>query len=247
MRKFVTLVTTTIAAAALAAPALTFAGTAAGAATPVAQAEASAAAPARLKLAKSRPGSHFGQPGVIIKARSSKKRGKITFSVVGQSIEEKKRLKRGKAKFQLPSTLAPGTYKVKAKVKGGAKAKTKVVVYNSTLTLSAVAVTISQSANCSTSDPILTGQVLFKGANPSEGYVDTYLNGDIKGGSSSPSFLTFDTVEGAGAFDFGICDSLWTEVKELGVGTHNVQLLYTPDASYEDYIYSDFLAITVVP
>lgn len=248
MRTFATLVTTAVAAAALTAPALTFAGAAAVAA-PVGQAEASAARTMQLsglKLSKNKPGSHFGQAGVIVTAKSVKKKGKITFVVAGQPIKETKKLKRGKAKFQLPSTLAPGAYKVKAKVKGVGKAATKVVVYNSSLSLSANAVTISQSANCSTSDPVLTGQVLFKGSHPSEGYVDAYLNGDIKGGSESPSFLTFDTVEGAGLFDFGVCDTLWSEVKELGVGVHNVQLLYTPDASYEDYIYSDFVAITVV-
>ena len=249
MRKFTTLVTTAVAAAALAAPALTFAGSAAVAAPQTGQTgqtETSIAAPPRLKLAKSRPGSHFGQPGVIIKATSTQKRGKITFSVVGQPIEDTKRLKRGKAKFQPPSTLTPGTYKVRAKVKGGAKAAIKFVVYNSTLSLSAVTATVSQAALC-TSDPVLTGQVLFKGANPSEGYVDAYLNGDIEGGSASPSYLTMESVEGAGAFDFGACDILWSKVKALGVGTHNVQLLYTPDSGFEDYIYSDFIAITVVP
>lgn len=253
MRKFATLVTTAVAAGALLTPGLTLAGSASGATTTVGQADLASAVQVRsqvslagLRLSKNQPGSHFGQAGVIVKATSVQKRGKITFSVVGQAIVEKKRLKRGKAKFQLPSTLTPGTYKVKAKIRGGAKAATKVVVYNSSLSLSTTAVTVSQSASCSTSDPILTGQVLFKGANPSEGYVDAYLNGDISGGSASPSFLTFDIVEGAGQFEFGICGSLWSKAKALGLGTHNVRLLYTPTPSYAEYIYSDFIAITVV-
>lgn len=247
MRKLATLATTAIAATALMASALTFAGTASAA--PVGAADQPAARTMQLnglKLSKNKPGSHFGQAGVTVTAKSVKRKGKITFVVAGQPIKATKKLKRGKAKFQLPSTLPAGTYKVKAKVKGVGKAAIKVIVYNSTLSLSAPAVTISQSANCSTSDPILTGQVLFKGSNPSEGYVDAYLNGDIKGGSSSPSFLTFDPVEGAGMFDFGLCDTLWSKVADLGIGVHNVQLLYTPDAAYEDYIYSDFISITVV-
>ncbi|QIK74153.1 hypothetical protein [Nocardioides piscis] len=251
MRKLATLITTAVAAGALAAPALTFAATTAGAATQVGQTQVSAAAQVKaaraLTLSKSKPGSHWGQAGVIVTAKSKKKRGKITFTVAGQPIKEKKKLKKGKAKFQLPSTLAPGTYKVRAKVKGVGKAATKVVVYNSSLSLSALSFTVSQSANCSTSDPVLTGQVTFKGGHPSEGYVDAYLNGDIQGGSASPGYLTFDSVEAPGAFDFGVCDTLWDKVKELGVGTHNVKLLYTPTASYAEYVYSDMIAITVVP
>ena len=248
MRKLAHLVTAAVAAGALTVPALVT-GTAAHAAPQVGSSDAPALAKAKagLKLSKNKPGSHFGQPGVTIKAKSTKKKGKITFSVSGQDVKATKKLKRGKASFQLPSTLAAGTYKVKAKVKGGAKAKIKTIVYNSTLSLSAPAFTVSQSAYCSESDPVLTGTVLFKGSNPSEGYVDAYLNGDIKGGSSSPGYLTFDTVEGAGAFDFGTCDTLWSEVKDLGIGEHRVQLLYTPTPSYDEYIYSDFVTITVVP
>ena len=56
-------------------------------------------------------------------ANFQREEGKITFSVSGQDVKATKKLKRGKASFQLPSTLAAGTYKVKAKVKGGGKAK----------------------------------------------------------------------------------------------------------------------------
>jgi hypothetical protein len=248
VRKIAHLVTAAVAAGALTVPALAT-GTAANAAPQVGSSDAVAVAAKAgrgLKLSKNKPGSHFGQAGVKIKAKSAKKKGKITFSVAGQDVKETKKLKKGKASFQLPSTLAAGTYKVKAKVKGGAKAKIKTIVYNSTLSLNAPAFTISQSAYCSESDPILAGTVLFKGKNPSEGYVDVYLNGDIKGGSSSPGYLTFDTVEGAGAFDFGTCDTLWTKLKDLGIGEHRVQLLYTPSPSYDEYIYSDFVTVTVV-
>lgn len=249
MRKLTTLVTAIAAAGALTLPALVV-GTAAHAAPGVGtsdtiSAEAVSAKAKGLKLKKNKPGSHFGQAGVKIKAVSKKKKGKITFVVAGQGIKDTKKLKKGKASFTLPSTLAAGTYKVKAKVKGGPKATIKSVVYNSNLSLNAPAFTISLSGSC-TADPVLAGTVLFKGANPSEGYVDVYLNGNIEGGNSSPDFLTFDIVEGAGAFDFGTCDSLWSDVRALGLGTHNVKLLYTPTPSYSEYVYSDFVAITVV-
>lgn len=243
MRKLSHLVTAAVVAGALALPAA-----AAHAAPQVGGSDVAVSAKPKkkaLKLSANKPGSHFGQPGVEIKAKSSKKKGKITFSVAGQAVTATKKLKKGKASFQLPP-LPAGSYKVKAKIKGGGKATIKTQVYNSSLSLSTPAVTLSISAPCSTSDPVLTGTVLFKGANPSTGYVDAYLNGNIKGGSQSPDYLTFDSVEGAGAFDFGTCDTLWSDVKALGVGTHRVQLLYTPDASFEDYIYSDFITITVV-
>lgn len=247
MRRFASLVTTTLAAGALVLPALTVAGTA-HAAPQVSQSDITFNAKGKgLKLKKNKPGSHFGQPGVTIKAVSKKKRGKITFTVAGQSIKSTKKLKKGKAKFTLPSSLPAGTYKVKAKVKKGAKASIKTKVYNSSLALNAPAFTVSASGFCSDTNPVLNGQVLFKGANPSEGYVDVYLNGNIKGGNSSPDFLAFDIVEGAGAFEFSQCSSLWSKIIDLGQGTHNIKLLYTPTPSYSEYIYSDFVAVTVVP
>ena len=247
MRKIAHLATAVVAAGALTLPALAT-GTAAHAAPQVGSSDAPVLAKAKrgLKLSKNKPGSHFGQAGVKITAKSTKKKGKITFAVAGQDVKAKKKLKKGKASFQLPSTLAPGTYKVKAKVKGGGKAKIKTIVYNSSLSLNAPAFTVSIGGSC-LDDPVLAGTVLFKGSNPSEGYVDAYLNGNIKGGSTSPDYLTFDPVEGAGAFDFDQCDTLWSDMRDLGVGEHRVQLLYTPTPAYDDYIYSDFITVTVVP
>lgn len=244
MRKVATLLTASVAAVTLAGSALTIAP---ATAAPQAQGVSQAAAKKKpkLKLKASAPGSHYGQIGVKITAKAKPKKGKITFTVSGTAIKVKKKLKKHKAKFRLPSDLAPGTYTVKAKAKG-AKAKTKVQVYDSSLTLSAVDFQLSQAATCST-DPVLTGTVVFKGANPSEGYVDIYKDGNIKGGQTSPDFMTFDMVEAGGAFGFAQCSSLWTKIKALGPGTYQFKALYTPTASYAEYIYSSWITVTVVP
>lgn len=243
MRTIATLFTTAVAATALVAPGLVV--TTAQADTTVVSTDIAPRA-ASLKLKASAKGSHFGQQGVTITAVSKKRKGKVIFSVPAAGLKETKKLKKGKAKLRIPSTLAPATYKVKAKVKGGGKATTKFQVYNSTLSLNAPAFTISQSATC-TSDPVMNGTVVFKGTNPGEGYVDLYLNGNIKGGQDSPDFITFDIIRPGGAFEFGQCDTLWRDLKERGVGTYTFKALYTPTPSYTEYVYSDFVTVNVVP
>ncbi|GAA5108330.1 hypothetical protein GCM10023339_07230 [Alloalcanivorax gelatiniphagus] len=243
VRKLATLVTAAVAATALVAPGLVI--TTATADTTVGTTDIAPRA-AALKLTTSAKGSHFGQPGVTITAVSKKKKGKVVFSIPAAGITETKKLKKGKAKLQVPATLAPATYKVKAKVKGSGKAKAKFQVYNSTLSLNAPAFTLSIAAPC-TQDPVMNGAVVFKGVNPTEGYVDLYLNGNIKGGSSSPDFLTFEPVGAGGTFEFGTCDTLWSDLKARGVGSFTFKALYTPTPAYAEYVYSDFVTVNVVP
>lgn len=245
MRKFATLLTAAVATATLVGTAAATApATAAGDVASAHQAAAKKKKP-KIKVSTDKPGSHYGQVGVKVTAKTKAKKGKVTFTVKGTDIKAKKKIKKHKAKFTVPAGLNPGKYKVVAKAKG-AKGSTKFEVYNSSLTLNAVTFTVSQAGYC-TADPVMNGTVLFKGKNPSEGYVDIYKDGNIKGGSSSPDFVTFDSVKPGGAFEFGTCDSLWSEIKDYGPGTYQFKALYTPTASYAEYIYSSWITVTVVP
>lgn len=237
VRPFAPLLTVSVAIAGLLAGGLTATGAA----------PAPAPAPrATLSLQTSAPGSHYGQVGVKITARAPGGVGKVTFKVSGTAIKVRKRLKSGRATYRMPSDLGPGTYRVKAKIRG-AKAVTRVKVYNSSLTLSDSTLTLSQSDECKTGDPSLTGSIMFKGRAPKLGYVDLYKDGHLKAGQSSPDFLAFAKIDAGGSFAFSRCAEPWSKLRQWERGTYRLRAFYSPTPTYADYIYSSWVAVTVVP
>lgn len=191
--------------------------------------------------------SHYGQQGVKVTAVFGKgAKGKVTFIVNGKT-ETKVKVKKGKAAFRMSASAAPGTYKIKAKL-GKRVGKTKVTVFNSSLTLSAVEFSVSKSlvaTDYSYEVPDLTGTVVFKGKNPSEGYVDIYQDGNNKGGSSSPSYCCMAIVQAGGLFSVSEYSFLREVAEEKPVGTYQYQAFYTPTASYDEYIYSSWITVHV--
>lgn len=244
MRKLATLAVATTAALALAAPVATAAPALAGATATLSQVDGLAAPlAAKIKLTKAKPGTHYGLAGNTITARI-KGKGKVTFSVNG-TVLKKSKIKKGKAKVTLPSTLAPGTYKVKAKYKK-AKGAIKTVVWDSALNVNQATFTVSASQPVPYASDVLTGTVKFKGKIATSGYVDIYLNGDNKGGSSSPNYVAMDIVDETGTFGFSSSELL-EDAQERGVGTHQYKAFYTETASFAEYIYSQWITVTVTP
>ena len=200
----------------------------------------------KLTLKTSSKYSHFGQQGVkvTVKVGTKRAKGKVKFKVNGSTVAKQK-VKKGKAAYRMPSDAAPDTYKITASYKKRS-GKTKVTVYNSTLSLSAVEFTISKSTP--TYDlPDMTGTVIFKGTNPSEGYVDIYENGDFKGGSTSPSYCCMAGVQAGGVFNFYGSSFLGRISTDKPVGTYQYKAFYTPTASFSEYIYSSPITVNVVP
>ncbi|WP_110180761.1 hypothetical protein [Nocardioides solisilvae] len=195
----------------------------------------------KIKLKKAKPGTHYGLAGNKITAQVRGK-GKVTFSVAGTKV--KKKVKKGKASFRLPIELTPGTYKVKAKFKKQ-KGQIKTIVWDSALAVNAATFTISQSTP-SYDYPELLGSVKFKGVAPSEGYVDIYKDGKNKGGSGSENYCCMSSVTEGGAFRFGGSTFLG-RVAEMGPGTYQFKAFYTPTSSFDEYIYSQWITVTVVP
>jgi hypothetical protein len=202
---------------------------------------------ASIALKRSAAYSHVGQKGVKLTAivRNGKRAaaGKVTFSVNG-SKAAKKKLKKGTATFRLPSTNAPGSYKVTAKYKG-LKKNTKIRVYNSALQVSSTTFTISK-ATPSYELPELTGSVVFKDTPANKGYVDIYQDGRNKGGNDSPYYCCMSSVADNGTFDFNTY--FLSEVQEAKQpGTYTYQAFYTDDAGFDDYIYSTPITVVVTP
>lgn len=214
----------------------------------------SAVAPAQargrtsLELARSAPYSHVGQKGVKLTARVTAAgkpgTGKVVFKL-GKKTLEKAKLKKGKASIRLPRGLKPGKYVVTAKYKKVTK-KTKVRVYDSAVRLSGVAFTVSKSAS-RFDHPEVTGTVKFRGKTAKTGYVDMYQGGRVKEGSSSKWYCCFATVsdDGSGSFAFSSYSFLGKVAEEKDPGTYEYQAFYTPTASYDEYIYSSVIKVTV--
>lgn len=255
MRRFATLAASTITALAVlapiapatAAPTVTTATSITTADRADAVTTARKARKVRMKT-KPRSYSHYGQRGVKVIAVFGKgSKGKAKFIVNGK-VEKKVKVKRGKAAFRMSASAQPGVYKIKAKLRKRV-GKTKVRVHNSSLTLSGVEFSISKAAlsDYSYEVPDLTGTVIFKGKAPSQGFVDIYQDGKNKGGSSSPNYCCMSSVTTGGAFSFSEYSFLRKVAEEKPVGTYQYQAFYTPTASFDEYIYSSWITVHVVP
>lgn len=239
-----------IAVLALVLPALTAPSQSAPAAGVAERTAASAPTLARggikMKLSRSASYSHVGQKGVKLTAKVKKggkaAKGKVTF-LLGKKKFKKAKLKKGKASVRLPRNLKPGKYAVKAKYKKASK-KTKIRVFDSAVRLSEVAFTVSKS-DSSSDYPQLTGTVKFRGKAAKEGYVDMYQGGRFKEGSSSTWYCCFATVQPDGTFAFGQYSFLGSIAEEKDPGTYEYQAFYTPTPSYDEYIYSSVIKVTV--
>lgn len=236
----------TVAALALTIPVGTFATSAQaapGGTTAAAQGQDPAEKKAAFTLKRSAAYSHVGQRGVKVTAVFAKKsaKGKVAFSVKG-SKARKVAIKKGQAAFRLPKGKAPGVYKVTAKYKG-TKKSTKVRVYNSAIQLSATSFTISKAAD-SWDLPGLTGSVVFKGVAAKKGYVDIYQDGKNKQGSGSPFYCCMASVGDDGTFQFSSTTFLG-KVQKKQPGTYTYQAFYTDGPSFDDYIYSTPITVTV--
>lgn len=195
-----------------------------------------------IKLVKAKAGTHFGLAGNKITAKVRGK-GKVKFYLGGELVKKAK-IKKGKAKYSMPAELTPGTYKVKAKYKKK-KGSIKTVVWDSALNVNMAAFTISASTP-SYELPELVGTVRFKGQTATQGWVDMYLNGNVKGGSDSPDYCCMSSVASDGAFSFS-GSSFLADAQARGAGTWTYQAFYTDDAAFADYIYSQPITVTVTP
>jgi hypothetical protein len=196
-----------------------------------------------IKLVKAKDGTHYGLPGNKITAKVRGK-GKVKF-FLGGDLVKKAKIKKGKAKYTLPIELAPGTYKVKAKYKKK-KGSIKTVVWDSALNVNQAAFTISASTpSYDLPSPALTGTVKYKGKVATTGWVDMYLNGNVKGGSESTDYCCMSSVAGDGTFSFSY--SFLADAQERGVGTWTYRAFYTETASFAEYIYSQPITVTVTP
>jgi hypothetical protein len=215
----------------------------------------------KVKLQKSKAYSHYGQDGVkvtaVVSKGKKKAKGKVTFSVSGPvASSSTKKLKKGKASFQMASTDAPGQYKVTAKYKGKKKS-TSIRVYNSAIALSSTALTYSKAAidapypnSFDTLGVALSGTVNFKDAPATTGWVDIYLNGDNKGGASSPNFAGMAQVAADGTFAFKhyqFINDMEDDRAAVPGTTFTYYAFYTDDAGFDDYIYSAPITVTYNP
>jgi len=246
MNKLSRIIATATVALAAVAPAavVSTAATANATSAPTVSADASErSAPAKLRLSKAKPGTHWGLAGNTITAKV-KGKGKVKFYLGGEMVKKAK-LKKGKAKYTMPADLTPGTYKVKAKFQK-LKASIKTVVWDSALNVNAATFTISAATPVyDLPSPSLTGTVKFKGQVANKGYVDIYLNGNVKGGSSSPDYCCMSAVLTDGSFSFSY--NFLADAQERGVGTWTYRAFYTDDAAFADYIYSQPITVTVTP
>ena len=181
--------------------------------------------------------------------------GKVKFTLKGTGFKKHKseKVKKGKAVFKVPP-LGTGTYKVTGSYYSK-KAKTKFKVYNSNLQVNSTTFTFSASGDYTQYAP-LSGSVLFKNKPATGGYVDIYLDGKFKGGSESPNFLGFTSIEPGGTFNasyyFGEQITKGSglaggNLPAFGPGTYQFQAYYTDGPEYSDYISSNFITVVVTP
>ncbi len=261
MRRFASFGVAAVSAIALATPALTAPATAAPASSSVAASQVVAAKAMakgkKFKIKKSQPGVQPGIAKMQLSVKGLSGKGKVKFKIAGSNgvaFTGKAKVKKGKAKYNVPA-LGTATYAVKASYKGR-KGKTTFEVYDSAMTLSTTNVTCDISTYASSTP--LSGSVKYKGGAPATGYVDFYKDGNVSGGSQSPSFLGFVSFNPPGSGQFNaktdFCRQITSgtglaggKLAPLGVGTYNFQAYFTPTPSYAEYISSNFITVTVVP
>ena len=243
MRSSAKLAAAVVTTIALVGPALTVSATAAPAIHESAAAVAVDKKKPTIKLKRAEKGV---QPGIGKQKITAVVNGggKVKFVLEGEGVELKKKVKvkKNKAVYKVPP-LGTGTYKVKGTY-SGKKAKIKFEVYDSALTVNSTTFTVSASDPYDTNVP-LTGAVKFKGKPATQGYVDLYKDGNIKGGSSSPNLLGFGTVQPDGTFVYQYFSTRVAE--KYGVGTWSFQAYYTDGPEFSDYISSNFIVVNVVP
>ncbi len=252
MHKLTRLAATAVAAAALVAPAVSSTATAAPAATGQTTATserqlttlAERKGKGGIKVKTSKDGYHAGGTAPFTATATVKgvKKGKVSFTV--GSVKGKAKLKKGKATWAVPLTLAPGAYNVTAKL-GKRKGKAAFSVWSSKLIITQPSITVSKAA---ISNPDFTGTVEWKGAPASTGYVDFYQDGNAAGGSASPFLAGFGSIQPGGAFTMrgSTFESYFTK-KALPYGNYTFQAYYTADAGYDDYIYSTPVTVVWAP
>ncbi|WP_436699320.1 hypothetical protein [Nocardioides sp. BYT-33-1] len=250
MRRLVSAGVVAITALALATPALTSTAAAApGTDGPVVAAKVKAGN--KIKVKKSAAGVQPGISKLVLTASNLRGSGKVKFTVTGDNgvtLKGKAKAKKGKAKYTVPA-LGTGHYKVKVKFKKQ-KGKTKFEVYDSALTLNTTALTCSISNSSNRTK--LSGNVKYRGAPATGGYVDIYKDGNIAGGSQSPSYLAMASVNN-GAFDFSttVCSRVISGTTTIPKGVANqsytYQAYYTKDSGFDDYFSSNLITVTVVP
>ncbi|MEI2712681.1 MAG: hypothetical protein V9G04_05130 [Nocardioides sp.] len=238
MRKFTAAVAATMVAAALTGPVLISGGANAAPTTGTA-----AKAKATSSLSFARGYQHYQQlPDKGVFKTKATKKGKVVLSANGKKFAVKK-LKKGKAKFKLPTELAVGKYRIKAKVKGKKiSAKKKFTVYSGGIQPNATAFTYSMSTGELFN---YSGTVTWKGKPGSTGgWVDIYKAPYTKG-ISGPDYLCMDAIEEGGTFDFTY-KSCFTDFVP---GTYEVRAFYTPTAgsSADDYLIGTPITVTIVP
>ncbi|MXG89465.1 hypothetical protein [Nocardioides flavescens] len=251
MRRFASLSIAAVTTLALATPALVSTATSASAApvTSVSTTDAAKAKAGKIKIKRSSKGV---QPGIGKMKLTAlvKGKGKVKFVVKGDAAKVKKavKIKNGRAVYKVPP-LGTGKYKVTASFKGK-KGKTKFEVYDSLLTVNSTTFTYSAAADCFRA-PALSGSIRFKGKPATEGYADIYQDGKIKGGSSSPSFLGFTSLNSDGTFSDSsfICDVIKGSgnLGPKGPGTYFFNVYYTDGPEYSDYISSNTITVNVTP
>ena len=255
MRKLTKLGVVTATTLALATPALTVAATAAQ--------ESSNRATHVVSVAKKKPTIKLKRSAKGVQPGIGKQKitaivnggGKVKFTLKGTGFKKNKnvKVKKGKAVYKVPP-LGTGIYKVTGSYQGK-KAKTKFEVYNSALSVNSTTFTFSASADYRTYAPLF-GSVLFKNKPADGGYVDIYLDGKFKGGSESPNFLGFTSIQPGGTFNasysFGAQITKGSglaggNLPAFGPGTYQFQAYYTDGPEYSDYISSNFITVVVTP
>ena len=258
MRRLAILGVASVTTLALATPALAVAATAAPDGTSVRSSHVDSST-----AAKKKPSIRLKRSAKAIQPGIGKEKitafvnggGKVKFTLKGTGLKKNKqvRVKNGKAVYKVPP-LGTGKYKVTGAYQGR-KAKTKFKVHNSNLSVNSTTFTFSASGD-STKYAQLSGSVLFKNKPADGGYVDIYLDGKFKGGSESPNFLGFTSIQPGGTFNasyyFGQQITKGTglaggNLPAFGPGTYQFQAYYTDGPEYSDYISSNFITVVVTP
>ncbi len=184
-----------------------------------------------------------GTVPLVVTAKVKGQKGKVKFSVAGQTSKVK--IKKGKAAFSVPLNLAPGVYPVTAKL-GKKKGSVTINVWSSKLTLNQTTITVVKDAY---PQPAFTGSVEWKGAAAQPGsYVDFYQDGNPAGGSSSPLLAGFGSIVAGGTFEMrGDRFESYFEKKALPYGTYSFSAFYTADSGFDDYIYSTPVTVVWAP
>ena len=174
---------------------------------------------------------------VTVKAKGFRK-GKVAFAIDGVDAGTVK-LKKRTATLTIPASLAIGEHLVTAKAKNAKKAKVKIVSYNSTMTLETTNVTVNRAAYDS---PTISGQLVYKGAVATTGWVDTYNDdGDLTIGSDSPDLLAVSSVNADGTFKFYTYKYL-----QFPPGTYTLRAYFEYDAGYDEYLFGTPVTVTVI-